>query len=155
MELFWDKRDAVWAKASLESLCYEEWFCCCHQAELWDLLLGEQLDAYFPSIWGTCFSLLPKVNAKWDLRVLYCLRMTVGSILALYVQGSGCSSRRCLSLLSWITESKLWLTYFFPYRGKFCHHIIHVTFWMNLVIIICFGLASFRLKPLPFRKRKP
>ena len=87
------------------------------------------------------------VNAKWAPRVLLLSQNDCRVDLNTICKGSGCSPRKHISLLSWITEAKPWLIFFSPYRGQFCHHITHVTFQMNLVIMICFGLASFRLKP--------
>lgn len=87
------------------------------------------------------------VNAKWAPKLL--LQSQNGCMVDLNTirKGSRCSPRKHISLLSWIRESKPWLIFFSPYRDKFCHHITHVTFQTNLVIMICFGLASFRLKP--------
>lgn len=62
-------------------------------------------------------------------------------------KGSVGSPRKHLSLVNWIIDSNPWLIFLTLCRGKFCHYITHITFQMNSVIVICFGLASFRLKP--------
>lgn len=84
------------------------------------------------------------VNGKWAPWVLSQNDCRVN--LNTKCKVSGCSPRENLSLMSWITESKPWLIFFTLCRGKFCR-ITHITFQMNSVIMICFGLASFRLKP--------
>lgn len=92
------------------------------------------------------------VNVKWPLWVLLLSQNDCGVNLNPKCKGNGCSPRKHLSLVSWITDNKPWLIFFTLCRGKFCHHIIHITFQMNLVMLICFGLASFRWKPCLLEK---
>lgn len=162
--LFWDNTDTVWAMfsmASLKSLCWKERTLLlppsqhCHSVKrgwMSDMIccLKNSWTCIFYQFEDFGELVIPfsfDVNAKWAPWVLLLSQNDCRVNLNTKCKGSGCSPRKHLSLVSWITESKPWLIFLTLCRGKFCHHITHITFQMNLVIVICFGLASFRLKP--------